>query len=363
MRVVSVVGARPQFIKCSPVSTELRKIATEVLVHTGQHYDENMSERFFRDLDLPEADYNLAVGSGCHGAQTGEMLKLIEQVLLDENPDYVIVYGDTNSTLAGALAAAKLHIPIAHIEAGLRSFNRKMPEEINRILTDHVASLLFCPTKTAVENLAREGITKHVHNVGDVMYDAVLRFAGIARERSVILDTLALKQKEYLLATIHRPDNTDSESNLRNILAALKSMGERIIFPVHPRTKKYLTQYGLDTALFSNGNLQLVDPVGYLDMLMLEQNARLIVTDSGGIQKEAYFFGVPCVTLRSETEWVETAKTGWNVVVGTDCAAIRRAVNEKCWPEGISPSLFGDGHAARRIVAELTQSSDLSDAG
>ncbi len=363
MRVLSIVGARPQFIKCSPVSRALRKRVTEILVHTGQHYDDNMSDRFFRDLDLPKPDYNLGVGSGSHASQTARMLTLIEQVLLRETPDYVVVYGDTNSTLAGALAAAKLHIPIAHIEAGLRSFNRRMPEEINRILTDHVASLLFCPTKTAVENLSREGIIDHVHNVGDVMYDAVLQFADIARQRSVILETLKLKRKEYLLATVHRPDNTDSEDSLRSILTALQSTGEQVIFPVHPRTRKSLARYGLDQAHFLNGTVRLVDPVGYLDMLMLEQNARLVLSDSGGIQKEAYFFGVPCITLRSETEWVETASTGWNVVVGRDSAAIRRAVKERGWPEGIPPPFFGDGHASDRIAAEMTQSSDTADFG
>jgi UDP-N-acetylglucosamine 2-epimerase len=355
MKIATVVGARPQFIKCAPVSRELRKLATDVLVHTGQHYHDNMSEVFFRDLDLPRPDYNLGVGSGPHGAQTGAMLERIEEALLKERPDYVLVYGDTNSTLAGALAAAKLHIPVAHIEAGLRSFNRSMPEEINRVMSDHLSTLLFCPTGTAIKNLAQEGITRGAHLVGDVMYDAVLQFVEIANQRSTILSDLDLKPKEYLLATVHRPYNTDFNENLENILAALREIGERVIFPVHPRTRQRLTQLGLDKAQSANENLQFVWPTGYLDMLMLEQNARLILTDSGGVQKEAYFFAVPCVTLRPETEWVETVDTGWNVIVGANRSQIRNAVSEKQWPEGSPPPLFGNGRAAHRIVAELTQ--------
>ncbi len=352
MKLTTIVGARPQFIKCAPVSCELRKVATEVLVHTGQHYNDNMSDVFFRDLELPKPHYNLGVGSGPHGAQTSAMLKLIEEVLIRERPDYVLVYGDTNSTLAGALAAAKLHIPVAHIEAGLRSFNRRMPEEINRVITDHLTTLLFCPTETAIKNLAQEGITEGAHLVGDVMYDAVLQFVEIAKQCSTILSDLDLKPREYLLATVHRPYNTDFEENLGNILAALREIGERVIFPVHPRTRQRLTQLGLDNVQSASGNLQFVWPIGYLDMLMLERNVRLILTDSGGVQKEAYFFGVPCVTLRPETEWVET---GWNVIVGASRSQIRNAVSGKQWPEGSPPPLFGNGRAAHRIVTELTQ--------
>ncbi len=355
MKIATIVGARPQFIKCAPVSRELRKVARECLIHTGQHYHDNMSEVFFRDLDLPSPDYNLGVGSGPHGAQTGAMLKLIEEVLIEERPEYVLVYGDTNSTLAGALVAAKLHIPIAHVEAGLRSFNRRMPEEINRVMTDHLSTLLFCPTATAIKNLAREGITQGVHRPGDVMYDALLQFVEIAKQRSTILSDLHLNAREYLLATIHRPDNTDLEENLENILTALRDIGEPVIFPVHPRTRQGLTRIGFDNGQSGSKNLQFVRPLGYLDMLMLEQNARLILTDSGGVQKEAYFLGVPCITLRSETEWVETVETGWNVIVGANRARILNAVNGRQWPQETPPPLFGNGRAACRIVAELTE--------
>jgi UDP-GlcNAc3NAcA epimerase len=260
MKVVTVVGARPQFIKSAPVSRELRKVATEVLVHTGQHYDDNMSEVFFRDLELPEPDYNLGVGSGPHGVQTGEMLKRIEEVLVKEQPDYVVVYGDTNSTLAGALAAAKLHIPVAHVEAGLRSFNRQMPEEINRLVTDHVSTLLFCPTKTAVKNLAREGITKGVHLVGDVMYDALRHNIQIAERRPTILEQLKLRPKKYALATVHRAENTDQPENLNNIISAfitLARSGQTVVFPVHPRTRQWLNTINMN----GSSNLLIINPV------------------------------------------------------------------------------------------------------
>ena len=347
--VCSIIGARPQFIKAAPVGKALRAAGhTEVLVHTGQHYDDGMSAVFFRDLEMPEPDYNLGVGSGPHGWQTGQMLARIEEVLLGEKPDWVLVYGDTNSTLAGALAACKSHIPLAHVEAGLRSFNREMPEEHNRVLTDHCSGLLFCPTQTAVDNLAREGITQGVHLVGDTMYDAVLQFAEIARQRSTILQDLGLKPRGYLLATVHRPYNTDVPENLRNILAAFAEIEEPIIFPIHPRTRQRIVEFGLDTP-------QLIEPVGYLDMLVLEQHARMILTDSGGMQKEAYFFGVPCVTLRPETEWVETVRAGWNVVVAASRAQIVRAVNGNEWPQETPPAVFGDGRAAHGIVVRLME--------
>jgi len=359
MKVVSVVGARPQFIKAAPVGKALRAAGhTEVLVHTGQHYDDDMSAVFFRELEIPEPDYNLGVGSGPHGWQTGQMLMRIEEVLLVEKPDWVLVYGDTNSTLAGALAACKLRIPLAHVEAGLRSFNREMPEEHNRVLTDHCSDLLFCPTQTAVDNLAREGITKGVHLVGDTMYDAVLQFAEIARQRSTILQDLGLKPKGYLLATVHRPYNTDNPDNLRNILEAFNEIGESIIFPIHPRTRQRLAEFGLNNPQSAIRNPRFIEPVGYLDMLMLEQNARLILTDSGGIQKEAYFFEVPCVTLRPETEFVETVNAGWNMIVGTNRAEIVNAVNGREWPHETPPAVFGDGRAACHIVARLEE--DLS---
>ena len=359
IRIATIVGARPQFIKCAPVSRQLRKLANEVLIHTGQHYDDNMNEVFFRDLDLPRPDWNLGVGSGFHGAQTGKMLERIEEVLIKEKPDYVLTYGDTNSTLAGALATAKLGIRVAHIEAGLRSYNRQMPEEINRVLVDHLSSLLFCPTQTAVGNLMHEGITQGVHLVGDVMYDAVLEFTEIANKRSTILTDLNLNPKEYLLATVHRASNTDCEENLRNIVMALRATDEPVIFPVHPRTRNYLREFGLDGTPSANGRLQLVEPLGYLDMLILEQNARLILTDSGGVQKEAYFFRVPCITLRPETEWLETVETGWNVVVGANRAQIMSLLNGKQRPRGTPPALFGNGRAAERIVSELTEALAL----
>jgi UDP-GlcNAc3NAcA epimerase len=349
MKAVSVVGARPQFIKAAPVSRELRKEHKEISVHTGQHYDYLMSAIFFNELGIPEPDYNLGVGSASHGRQTGEMLIRIEKALLTEKPDWVLVYGDTNSTLAGALAAAKLHIPVAHVEAGLRSFNREMPEEINRILTDHVSDLLFCPTETAVRNLAREGITKGVHNVGDVMYDAVLHNIGIAEQRSHILERLGIEPKAYLLATVHRPQNTDRAESLRSILSAFNALDELIVFPAHPRTSEAIERLGYHL----RPNVKLIEPVSYLDMLVLEKNARLILTDSGGVQKEAYFFGVPCVTLREETEWVETVEAGWNVVVGASRMEIVSAVNGSNRPPTRPPAVFGGGRAACRIVARL----------
>lgn len=354
MKVVSVIGARPQFIKAAPVSRALRAVGhTEVLVHTGQHYDDEMSAVFFRELEIPEPDYNLGVGSGPHGWQTGQMLMRIEEVLLAEKPDWALVYGDTNSTLAGALAAVKLCIPLAHVEAGLRSFNRAMPEEHNRVLTDHCSDLLFCPTQTAVDNLVREGITRGVHWVGDTMYDAVLQFAEMARQRSTILRDLGLKPKGYLVATVHRPYNTDVSENLRNILAAFLEIGEPLVFPVHPRAQRKIAELGMLDLERAACNVRLIEPVGYLDMLVLEQNARLILTDSGGMQKEAYFFGVPCVTLRPETEWVETVEAGWNVVVGADRERIVEAAESHVGSQNTTPLLFGDGHASRTILQIL----------
>jgi UDP-N-acetylglucosamine 2-epimerase len=354
MKVLSVIGARPQFIKAAPVSEALRRSRhIEILVHTGQHYDYGMSRIFFDELSIPEPDVNLGVGSGPHGWQTGQMLMHIEEVLLTEQPDWVLVYGDTNSTLAGALAACKLRIPLAHVEAGLRSLNREMPEEHNRVLTDHCSDLLFCPTQTAVDNLAREGVTQNVHLVGDTMYDAILRSGEIARQRSTILQDIGLKPKGYLLATVHRPYNTDVPENLRNILTAFLEIGEPIVFPVHPRTRQKIAELGetfnLQRATY---NVRMIEPVGYCDMLTLEQNARVILTDSGGMQKEAYFFGVPCVTLRPETEWVETVETGWNVVVGSNRSLIvQQALNVQ--ESRAERGAFGDGHASEQIVHVL----------
>ena len=326
MKIVSVVGARPQFIKCAPVSRELRKEHTEILVHTGQHYDPEMSQVFFEELQIPQPDYNLGVGSGSHGKQTGEILTKVEEVLLVEKPDLVLVYGDTNSTLAGALAAAKLHIPVAHVEAGLRSFDRTMPEEINRTLTDHLSDLLFCPTKTAVNNLRNEGIIKGVHLVGDVMSDALEFNRKIAEERSLVLNRLGVSPKQYLVLTVHRPSNTDSRMHMENIIGALGDCGIPVVFPVHPRTRKYLEEYGIWNRL--PANFIITEPLGYLDMIRLMGSAQKIVTDSGGIQKEAYMLGVPCVTLRENTEWEETLHDGWNILVGADREKMLTALNK-----------------------------------
>lgn len=355
MKVVSIVGARPQFIKAAPVSRALRESGhEEILIHTGQHYDYGMSQVFFEELSIPEPDANLGVGSGSHGAQTGQMLMRLEDVMLAQKPDWVIVYGDTNSTLAGALAACKLQIPLAHVEAGLRSFNRKMPEEHNRVLTDHCSDLLLCPTETAIDNLAREGITSGVSLVGDVMYDAMLQFAVVARTRSTILRDLSLKPKGYLLATLHRPYTTDVPENLLNVLSAFLELDTPVIFPVHPRTRQRISE--LNGAIdfgHRSCKVRIIEPTSYLDMLVLEENADIILTDSGGMQKEAYFLGVPCVTLRSETEWVETVASGWNVLTGTEPSRIVQAVGKRDWPNDSSRNIFGFGDAASRIVETL----------
>lgn len=348
MKILTVVGARPQFVKAAAVSHILRERHTEVLVHTGQHYDERMSEVFFRELGIPEPDYNLEVGSAGHSVQTGEMLIRMEPIFEMEKPDWVMVYGDTNSTLAGALVASKLHIPVAHVEAGLRSFNREMPEEINRVLTDHVSNLLFCPAQKAVDNLKLEGVTSGVHVVGDVMYDAVLHHSESAEKKSTILSSLNLESKKYLLATVHRASNVDETQTLLNILETFAMLGETVVFPVHPRTRKAIQVAGFNP----DDNIKLIDPVGYLDMLWLEKHARLILTDSGGVQKEAYWFETPCVTLREETEWVETVEAGWNVVVGTERERILNAVRGFV-PPSARPNLFGDGDASQKIVRLL----------
>lgn len=358
MKVITVVGARPQFIKAAPISKVLRAAGhEEFILHTGQHYDPGMSQVFFDELGLPQPDVNLGVGSGLHGRQTGQMLIGIEEILLAEKPDWVLVFGDTNSTLAGALAAAKAGFPLAHVEAGLRSFNREMPEEHNRILTDDCADLLFCPTETAVENLRKEGLTRGVHLVGDPMYDAVLMFSQRARECSAILQKLKLEKAEYLLATIHRAYNTDNPQTLQRIFSALASMSEIVIIPIHPRTRQKLKADGLLDEVLSKRNLRMIDPVAYLDMLLLEQNARLILTDSGGVQKEAYFFGVPCLTLREETEWVETVQAGWNLLVGSNFDRISSGVQHRFPAVKQQSPLFGNGRSSESIVQILEQSS------
>jgi UDP-GlcNAc3NAcA epimerase len=349
MKIVSIVGARPQFIKAASVSRLLRKTHREVLVHTGQHYDYKMSGVFFDGLELPCPDVNLGVGSGSHGAQTGDMLKAIEDVLVDERPDYVLTYGDTNSTLAGALAGSKLGTRLAHVEAGLRSFNRCMPEEINRVVTDHLSDLLLCPSETAVNNLAAEGITRNVHLVGDVMLD-VLNWATqrLDAEPSSIIDRLGVTKQGYLLVTLHRCENTDNLDRLSSILQALNSLSEPIVFPAHPRARKVIAEAGCAI----EAHIQMIDPVGYLDMVALSAAARMIVTDSGGLQKEAYWLGVPCVTMREETEWVETVQAGWNMLVGHDANKLTHAVSSFA-PNGPHPMLYGDGSAAAKCVALL----------
>jgi UDP-GlcNAc3NAcA epimerase len=347
MKIITVVGARPQFIKAAAVSAKLRKKNEEILIHTGQHYDNNMSEIFFEELSIPKPDYNLEVGSGGHGTQTGFMLIKLEEIYLKEKPDIVLVYGDTNSTLAGALCASKLLIPVAHVEAGLRSFNMNMPEEQNRILTDHISKILFPPTETAAANLRKEGIEKGVHNVGDVMFDAILHFKTLAEKKDII-KSLNINY-DYILTTIHRAENTNDINRLKNIIEALNESGKKIILPLHPRTKKFILDYGLS---FSE-NIMVIEPVGYLEMIALEMNAEKIVTDSGGVQKEAFFMKKPCITMRDETEWVETVENGWNVIVGADKNKILSSITSFV-PERKQQNIFGDGKASDKIVDILT---------
>lgn len=353
-RVVTIIGARPQFIKAAPVSKALRAAGhVEVLVHTGQHYDANMSAVFFDELDIPPPGHHLDIGSGPHGAQTGAMLGALEQVLMADRPDWVLVYGDTNSTLAGALAAAKLHLPVVHVEAGLRSFNRRMPEEINRVLVDHIADILLVPSQGAADQLAAEGISRGVHVVGDVMAGALEHAVARAKLQSRVLERLGLHPQGYLLATLHRAENTDDPDRLRSILEALRALQETVIVPLHPRTRKAITALGVPGfAAEGSQRLRFIEPVGYLDMVSLEQSARIILTDSGGIQKEACWLGVPCITMRDETEWVETVRAGWNQLVGADTARIVQAVLGARIPSQ-SSRLYGDANAAMRIAALL----------
>jgi UDP-GlcNAc3NAcA epimerase len=345
MKILTVIGARPQFIKAAAVSNVIRKEHQEILVHTGQHYDNNMSKVFFDELEIPKPDYNLEIGSGNHGHQTGSMLIKLEELYLKEKPDLVLVYGDTNSTLAGALCASKLLIPIAHVEAGLRSFNMNMPEEQNRILTDHLSKFLFVPTISAEKNLHREGITKGVHNVGDVMYDGILHFKEIANKKSSIINKLKLSDEEFLLCTIHRAENTDNIERLGSIISALNDSGKKCILPLHPRTKSYIKNYGFK---FSD-KIEVIDPLGYLDMIQLEMHCKKIITDSGGVQKEAFFMEKPCITLRDETEWVETVDNGWNTIVGTNKEKTIEAILNFS-PNKTQDNIFGDGNASGKIL-------------
>jgi UDP-GlcNAc3NAcA epimerase len=351
IKIVTIVGARPQFIKAAAVSRAIRNDHAneieEVLVHTGQHYDENMSKVFFEELDIPHPKYNLEISGGSHGAMTGRMLEAVEQVLLNEKPDWVLIYGDTNSTLAGALAAAKLHIPVAHVEAGLRSYNMRMPEEVNRIVSDRLSSLLFCPTEVAVKNLACEGISHGVHNVGDVMYDVSLYYRDRARDTSHILQQLGLEEKGYVLATCHRAENTDDPTRLREIMLGLTDIAQTlpVILPLHPRTRRLLAEQKLNEIL----SITLIDPVSYLDMVRLEQSAKLILTDSGGVQKEAYFYRVPCVTMRDETEWVETVELGCNRLVGASRELIASSIANVNDIMSYEKQPYGSGNASQVI--------------
>lgn len=364
-KLLTIVGARPQFIKASVVSQSIGKLKSskikEILVHTGQHYDSFMSDIFFKELELTVPKYNLNVGSHLHGKQTALMLEKLEKIFIKERPDLILVYGDTNSTLAGALTGAKLHIPVAHIEAGMRSFNKKMPEEINRIAVDHMSSILFCSSKTAVENLRKEGIQNKyakdypfVFYVGDVMLDSLKIFYQISKSKSHILKTLNLKPRNYFLATIHRAENTDDPVKLRTILnsfSEIASQGRTIIMPLHPRTYSALQRMHFKKV---SCDFHMIEPVSYLDMLQLEKNAKGIVTDSGGVQKEAYFFSIPCMTLRDQTEWVETLQGGMNDLVPIEKKAIQKhfmrldqKLSRSCHNE------YGCGHAARRIVKAI----------
>jgi UDP-GlcNAc3NAcA epimerase len=379
-KIMTIIGARPQIIKAAAISraisdeysTELK----EILVHTGQHYDQQMSETFFDELGIPKPDYNLAVGSGSHGEQTAKMISGLEQIIQKEQPNAVLVYGDTNSTLAGAIAASKLHVPVVHVEAGLRSFNKRMPEEINRIACDHVSTLLFCPTAEGISNLRNEGFkenksskadidTPKVYHCGDIMYDNSLHFAQQADKRSVLLNSLGLKPNDYVLVTIHRDSNTDNPTHLQSIFEGLLSIvetsGKTLVLPLHPRTRKKLeelTNADLKHAISSNPKLMLIEPASFLDMIALEKGCYMVITDSGGVQKEAYFFEKPCIILREQTEWVELVSAGNAILVGSNKSKIERAFevlsqkNEYKWP-----SFFGDGRAARficeRLIAEL----------
>lgn len=357
MKIATIIGARPQFIKAAALSRVFADHAQiqEILIHTGQHYDANLSDVFFKEMNIPTPHYNLGIGGCTQGAMTGRMLEKIEEVLLHEKPDWVLVFGDTNSTLAGALAAVKLHIPVAHVEAGLRSFNRKMPEEINRVLTDHCANLLFTPTTYATKQLLKEGIAEDkIVQVGDVMYDTALYFQQKSQQESTILSRLGLKSKQFVLATIHRAENTDHSANLQEIFLGLSAIGRhtRVVIPLHPRTLQTLKK--LDLFDQFRNHVSFIDPVGYLDMAQLENHAQVILTDSGGVQKEAYFFKVPCLTLRGETEWVELVDHGFNRLVPLEKQSIETHYLTCCdlkfdW----GTSLYGEGRAAHAILDRL----------
>ncbi len=351
MQVLTVVGARPQFIKAFPLSRVLRDRHEEVLVHTDQHYDEELSGVFFEDLGIPEPEYNLGVGSDTHGRQTAAMIEGVEQVIEEESPELVLVYGDTNSTLAGAIAAAKREPALAHVEAGLRSYNREMPEEINRVLTDHAADLLFAPSESAANTLVQEGRKDGVYVVGDVMYDALLWAQDVAYSESTILEDLGYEPDQFILATVHRAGNTDNRDRIESIISGLSRTSLPVAWPMHPRTEARLKEYELWDDV--TGYFDVIEPVGYLDFIRLVDAAAQVATDSGGVQKEAFFLDTPCVTLREETEWVETVESGWNVLAGTGTEAIGRELASHDVPSQ-KPEPYGDGNAAERIVEAMT---------
>lgn len=357
MKILTIVGARPQFIKAASLSRYLKSFSDikEIILHTGQHYDNNMSDDFFSELDIPIPDYNLQVGSDTPARQTGKMMMGIEDVVLKEWPDSILIYGDTNSTLAGAIAGSKLHIPVGHVEAGLRSYDREMPEEINRIVSDAVSTILFCPTETAVNNLKKEGITKGVYNVGDIMFETYLYYKNQAQKNFTILNRLNLEPKEFTLCTIHRASNTDNTENLKNIFIGLTNSKGIIILPLHPRTKEKIIK-NKSLKKYIGQNIRIIKPIGYFDMVCLEANAKKIVTDSGGVQKEAYFNKVPCITLRENTEWVETIEEGVNKLVGVDPEKIKESINNfHPQEQNYSKSLYGDGRTSEKIIKILNQ--------
>jgi len=391
MKIISIIGARPQFIKIAPLiqcfqknkKSDLEQEIEHIIIHTGQHYDFKMNKIFFDELGIPEPDFNLEVGSGTHAYQTGEMMKRAEKILMEIKPDWVLTYGDTNSTLAGALTATKLHIRTAHVESGLRSYNTRMPEEINRVLTDRCSDILMCPTENAVKNLRKEGFTNIINegkliklstlsvqmgdaqfpltvNVGDIMCDALLMSLDIAQKKSTILEKLAIKPKKYFLATLHRAENTDNKELLRIIMDAFTEIGKKlpVIFPVHPRTRNSLGE--IDLPQSNSDRLHLISPISYFDMLILEKNASKILTDSGGVQKEAFLLNVPCITLRDETEWIETVEKGLNILTGVDKEKIIEATHSPLSIDPLNLDIFGDGTASQKIVKILSEFGDAS---
>jgi len=357
MKILTIIGARPQFIKAVSFSRYLKSSPDiqEIILHTGQHYDNNMNDNFFSELDIPRPDYNLGVGSDTHARQTAKMMIGIEDIAIKEKPDFILIYGDTNSTIAGAIVGAKLHIPVVHVEAGLRNFNKKIPEEINRIVSDSISTLLFCPTETAVNNLKKEGIIGGVYNVGDIMLETYLFYKNKALKNSSILNRLCLKPKEYILCTIHRASNTDNIRNLKNIFIGLTDSKEIIILPLHPRTRKTIEQ---NKSIKRNigKNINIIEPVGYFDMICLELNTKKIVTDSGGVQKEAYFCGIPCITLFENTAWVETVEEGVNKIVEINPKSIKENIsNFNTSKQSYTKKIFGNGKTSEKIVNLLYQ--------